>query len=331
MRGLARLLAKGLAALLLGVLAYIAVGGAMTAMFGTPKPRGQLYDIGGGRRLHLLCQGPASDRGPLVLMESGAFGFSADWDSVQRKLAAEGVRSCAYDRAGLGFSDPGPGPRDSHAIVGDQEKLLAAAGLKGPYVLVGHSMAGLHLRLFAVRHPQEVAGLVLVDATTPEDIDHPMMSHFVSVFSRLSSAAALGAGAGLFKPLIYTGFGDKIGLTGVAKREKRWAFASARHNRWSAEEVRRWPQDAREAREAGRLDPAWPVAVVLAGGRTGDFARIREAPAHASRHGFVEHVEGSNHSTVLGEAYADAVVRAVEHVRGAHVRGALTPAAAHPG
>ena len=88
--------------------------------------------------------------------------------------------------------------------------------------------------------------------------------------------------------------------------------------------MRLWPLDARQAREAGRLDPAWPVAVVLAGGRTGAFAHIREAPARASRRGFVEHVEGSNHSTVLGGAYAEAIVRAVEHVR-----GALTLAAAH--
>src|ERR1043165_3349045 len=100
MRGLARGAAKGLAGLILVVLAFVAVGGAMTAAFGTPKPRGQLYDIGGGRRLHLVCQGPASDPAPIAFLESGAFGFSADWDTVQRKLAAEGVRSCAYDRAG---------------------------------------------------------------------------------------------------------------------------------------------------------------------------------------------------------------------------------------
>src|SRR6266542_855761 len=108
MRGLAGIAAKCLAGGVLAVLVYVAFGGAMSAVFGTPKPRGQLYDIGGGRRLHMLCQGPATDRGPTVLMESGAFGFSADWGAVQEKLAADGVRSCAYDRAGLGFSDPGP-------------------------------------------------------------------------------------------------------------------------------------------------------------------------------------------------------------------------------
>ena len=317
MRGLARSVSNVLAALVLAVLAYIAVGGAMTAIFGTPNPRGQYYDIG-GRRLHMLCLGPPAGAAPTALLESGAFGFSADWGAVQDALARQGVRSCAYDRAGLGFSDPGPRPRDSMAIVGDLEKLLSASGEKGPFVLVGHSMAGLHLRLFAARNPTEVAGVVLVDATTPEDMDAPMMSRFVKTFSGLSQLAAAGAGAGLFKPLIYTGFGDKIGLAGQAKSEKRWAFASARHNRWSAEEVRLWPRDARQARQAGALDPSWPVAVVLAGGRRGEFARLREAPARASRDGFVEHVEGSDHSTVLGPAFSGAIVRAVEHVRAAH-------------
>src|SRR5512143_2460264 len=100
MRGLAGRLARILAGAVLAVLAYVAVGGAVSAMSGTPKPRGQLYDVGGGRRLHMLCAGPTEGAGPTVLMEAGAFGFSADWAAVQSRLAAEGIRSCAYDRAG---------------------------------------------------------------------------------------------------------------------------------------------------------------------------------------------------------------------------------------
>ena len=66
------------------------------------------------------------------MLEAGSFGFSADWAAVQARLAAEGLRSLAYDRAGLGLSDPGPEPRDSQAIVGDLEALLAALGETGP-------------------------------------------------------------------------------------------------------------------------------------------------------------------------------------------------------
>jgi pimeloyl-ACP methyl ester carboxylesterase len=150
-----------LAALVLLFCAYVAVGGAMTAAHPV-TPRGEMIDIG-GRRLRIVCDGPKS-ASPTVILEAGSFGLAADWAEVQKRLTVQGVRSCAYDRAGMGFSDPGPQPRDGVAIVSDLEKLLKAADVPGPYVLVGHSMAGLHVRLFAVRNPQPVAGLVLVDA-----------------------------------------------------------------------------------------------------------------------------------------------------------------------
>src|SRR5665213_958362 len=135
----------------------------MNVSSATPRPRGRMIDIGAGRKLHAVRAGPRDDRGPLVVLEAGAFGFSADWAAVQDKLAAKRLPSLAYDRAGLGFSDSGPQPRDGLAIVGDLESLLAAIGEGGPLILCGHSMAGLHVRLFAARNPGRVAGVVLVD------------------------------------------------------------------------------------------------------------------------------------------------------------------------
>jgi pimeloyl-ACP methyl ester carboxylesterase len=315
------LILRVLAGIVLVLIAYVALGGAMTAMTGAPTPRGQLYDIGGGRRLHMICAGPAKTDGPTVLLEAGAFGFSADWGVVQDRLAARGVRSCAYDRAGLGYSDPGPKPRDGLAVEADLEKLLAAAGEKGPFILCGHSMAGLRLRLFAARNPTLVKGVVLVDATTPEAMENKVMQHFVQTFSNLSRLAAFGAQAGLFKPLVYTQYGDKIGLSGPAKAEKRWAFANGRHNYWAAEEVRDWPLAAEQARAAGAFSPDLPVAVVTAGAESGgvraSWKAIQSAPAKASRQGYVDHVPGAAHATLLGLDHADAIVRAVEHVRAA--------------
>ena len=305
------------AGLVLAFLAYVALDGALVAM-ATPLPmRGEMVDIG-GRRLHLICEG-AKGAGPSVLLEAGAFGFSADFGVVQEKLAARGWHVCSYDRAGLGLSDPGPEPRDGLAVVGDLEKLLAAAHEDGPFILVGHSMAGLYLRLFAARNPDKVVGLVLVDAVTPEASETPMGQSFVRQFASASRLAAFGARLGLYAPLAGTRLGDKIGLTPAASAEKRRAFASPIHNRWASAEVDQWLATAEEARAAGPLDPKWPVAVVVAGHRrpNGGLSDTRAAPARQSAHGYEESVAGASHTTLLGYKYADAIVRGVDHVRDA--------------
>ena len=289
----------------------------MSAVLKNPPPRGERVDIGGGRMMHVICAGPAKNDSPTVVFESGAFGFSADWGVVQEQLAGQDIRSCAYDRAGLGFSDPGPSPRDSTAIVGDLDRLLIAIGETDPVLLVGHSMAGLHLRLFAASHPSRVAGVVLVDATTPESLEEPAVRLFVRHFTTLTKLAAWGAEVGLFKPLTGTGFADKIGLSSPANAEKRWAFASGKHNRWAAAEVAQWGADVVQAIAAGNYDPEIPVAVLLASGADRNDERWAKqiAPAMASRHGFVETVAGSEHATLLGLTYADHVVRAVLWIR----------------
>jgi pimeloyl-ACP methyl ester carboxylesterase len=279
--------------------------------------RGEMVDIG-GRRLHLIREG-RKGAGPSVLLEAGAFGFSADFGVVQEELAAQGWHVCSYDRAGLGLSDPGPQPRDGLAVVGDLEKLLAAAHEDGPFILVGHSMAGLYLRLFANRNPDKVVGLVLVDAATPEATATPVGRQFARQFARVSRLAAFGARIGLYGPLAGTWFGDKIGLTPVASAEKRRAFASPTHNRWASAEIDQWIATAEEARATGPLNPKWPVAVIVAGHRRpeGALSPMRAAPARQSAHGYEESVAGASHTTLLGLTYAEAIVRGVGQVRDA--------------
>ncbi len=281
----------------------------------SPKPRGRLIDIGAGRALHAVFAGPAESTSPLVVLEAGAFGFSADWAAVQAKLAAQGRRSMAYDRAGLGFSQQGPEPRTSSAIVHDLERLLLHAGESGPFLLCGHSMAGLHVRLFAARNAERIVGVVLVDATTPEAMNSKVVSGFVEQFGLASRLAAWGAGAGLLGPLSGTGLGDAIGLEGAAGIEKRWAFAHAAHNHWASKEVDSWSESARQARDAGPFDPRLPVAVILAGaaGERGSFRAVQMAPARASHKGLVENVAGASHATMLNGVYADAIIRGIAH------------------
>ena len=288
----------------------------MSAAAATLPLRGEMVDIG-GRRLRMVCEGPGrgASAKPTVLLEAGAFGFSADWAVVQDKLADLDVRSCAYDRAGLGWSDPGPAPRDGLAVAADLEALLQASGEPGPFILVGHSMAGLRLRLFAARNPAQVLGVVLVDAATPEDMDDPHTQHYVRAFAGASRAVAIIASLGLLQPVKAMPFADKIGLTPDAKAEKQEMFASARHNRVADEEVDTWPATARQAREAGQYDPAWPVAVITA--EHGDGAAWKpqhDAAALASAHGYIEEVKGSDHASLLGPKFAGRIVAGIDFV-----------------
>jgi pimeloyl-ACP methyl ester carboxylesterase len=216
----------------------------------------------------------------------------------------------------MGYSPPGPAPRDGLAIVSDFEKLVAASGEPGPYILVGHSMAGLRLREYAGRNPSKIKGLVLVDAATPEAALNPRMSGFIKAFATASRWAARGASIGLYKPLVHTGLGDKIGLPKAAGDEKRWAFANGRHNRTAAAEVELWPQASEQAGQQPAYDPAWPIAVVTAGPVKGreSWKALQSAPAKASRHGLVDHVEAATHTRLLGHGFADHIVQAVAFV-----------------
>ena len=311
---------RALAGFALLLLSFVAVGGLMSAA-GHPMPRGEMVDIGEGRRLRLVCEGPArgaTGSRPVVWLEAGAFGFAADWGATQEALSAAGWRSCAYDRAGMGFSPPGPAPRDGTAIVTDFEKLVAASGEKGPFILVGHSMAGLRLREYAGRNPDQIAGLVMVDAATADASMSDMAQPFIKAFSAASRWAARGASIGLFKPLAYTGLGDKIGLPPAAKAEKRWAFANGRHNRTSADEVGLWREASAQAAAVPAYAPRWPVAVVTAGPVKGREAwkAMQTAPATASQHGYVDHVEAATHTKLLGRQFAGHIVKAVAFVAG---------------
>jgi pimeloyl-ACP methyl ester carboxylesterase len=126
-------------------------------------PPGRLIDVG-GHRLHISCLGDGS---PTVVFEAGLANMSADWARVQARVAST-TRACAYDRSGISWSDSGPEPRDSLRIAAELHTLLGNAAIPGPYVLVGQSFGGLYVRVFADQYPDEVAGLVFVDASHPD-------------------------------------------------------------------------------------------------------------------------------------------------------------------
>jgi len=142
--------------------------GASARELATPGPYTGAFDVGDGRRLFLSCAGSGS---PTVILEAGAGGGANAWTQVQPEIA-NFARVCSYDRANLpgGASDPAQKPRTAGDVVADLHAALAAAGVPGPLVLVGHSDGGLFVRLYASLYPDEVAGLVLVDAVS-EDLE----------------------------------------------------------------------------------------------------------------------------------------------------------------
>jgi pimeloyl-ACP methyl ester carboxylesterase len=123
-----------------------------------PAP-GQLVDVG-GYKMHINCTGQGS---PTVILGAGTADFSTTWAYVQPEVAKI-TRVCAYDRAGLGWSEPSPFPRTASTTVRELHSLLVNAGIPGPYVLVGHSLGGMHMRLYAHNYPDDVVGLVQVDS-----------------------------------------------------------------------------------------------------------------------------------------------------------------------
>lgn len=121
---------------------------------------GKLVDIG-GYRLHIDCKGKGE---PPVMMDAGLAHGAYTWDLVMPEVA-KFTRVCSYDRAGVGDSDRGKRPRTSQQIVAELVALLKKVKLKPPYILVGHSFGGMNVRLYASQHPNQVAGMVLVDSS----------------------------------------------------------------------------------------------------------------------------------------------------------------------
>lgn len=149
---------------------------------------GEIYLVS-GRNMRLDCTGSGS---PTLVLDSGLGNDGLVWGGVQPVLA-QTTRVCSYDRAGMGWSDPVPPPRDADHIADQLHGLLAVAQINGPIVLMGHSIAGIYIRDYAARYPAQIAGLIFVDGSTPwQNRDPALKSEMQSMPSPLRVAIVQG-------------------------------------------------------------------------------------------------------------------------------------------
>jgi pimeloyl-ACP methyl ester carboxylesterase len=131
-------------------------------------PPGKLVDVD-GYRMHIDCTGSGS---PTLILEAGGQNDSTIWTGVQPALSKT-TRVCSYDRAGLGWSDTQPAPRDADHIAAELHRLLLRAGIAAPIILMGHSIGGIYIRDYVMHYPADVAGIVFVDSSTPFQDKNP--------------------------------------------------------------------------------------------------------------------------------------------------------------
>jgi pimeloyl-ACP methyl ester carboxylesterase len=170
-------------------------------------PPGRLISIG-SRKLHILCRGTL---GPAVVIEQGAGELSRSWWPVQERVAPF-ARICTYDRAGFAWSEPAYGARSIDDRVADLRALLRGAGIAPPYILVAHSYGGLIVRRFQHAHPDEVAGLVLVDTPEESSIFQPQVLDFYDKARVMNRVIGVAARFGVLRVLRHWLPLEKYGL-----------------------------------------------------------------------------------------------------------------------
>lgn len=224
-------------------------------------PPGRMVDAG-GFRMHLDVRGEGHGL-PTVVLEAGLGSFSPNWHWVQLALA-DHVQVVAYDRAGLGWSDPSPAPRDAATMATELRAALRAAGIDGPYVLAGHSYGGLVVRAFAELYRPETAGLVLVDASHPHQWSRwpvPKADLIQLTTLRLSAAAAR---LGLFR--VVDAFGAvSAGLPEQQVAELNAHFALPRTSEVEAAEIQVWESVTRPFLDRAAPLGDLPLAVIGVG------------------------------------------------------------------
>lgn len=319
----------GVAAALLGGAAYQALGVRQDRRRFPPPGR---YVQLESHRLHFQDMGEGS---PAIVLESGLMSTVLTWNQLQAKLA-KSARVVSYDRAGLGWSDLGPEPRNAERIVEELRELLRRTGVPPPYVLVGHSFGGLTMHLFAARYSQEVCGVVLVDPVAAAEW-HPASErdrHRVEIGAKICRRAATLSHTGLIRftaALVQSGAkGAANGLIRAISKgapsdsnstESPWFWNLPASERamapvfWTqpkfcraiASQLERLPESASQVIAAGRLDK--PLVVISAGNASARHLAEHRAIAEQSPRG--RHVTADRSGHWITEDQPELVIEAI--------------------
>jgi pimeloyl-ACP methyl ester carboxylesterase len=277
------------------------------------SPRGQLYAVN-GHQMHMVCTGQGS---PTVILQAGATAESQWWYWVQKQLSTT-TRVCAYDRAGLGWSESVTSPRDALTLAEELHTLIQQAGISPPYVMAGHSFGAILTRIYAAQYKQEVAGIVLVDSQilsapfanqsefdawkTPND----------AIQAVLWGATRTGLAGLIFSGQFQTwGYPTNIAPAMAAAQMRNQSFDTD-----YAERIAGMWSLTKASAAAEKLDNL-PMAILWASNPAAVFAsdaaretyRVsQEKFATYSTNTMTRYIDGADHATILGkEQYAQQV------------------------
>jgi pimeloyl-ACP methyl ester carboxylesterase len=267
-----------------------------------------------GHQVHLQVRGPHTG-GPTVVLDAGMGSFSPNWYWVQHELAAT-VRSVAYDRAGLGWSRRSRRPRDAQTIAVELRDALREAGIEPPYVLVGHSFGGLPVRAFADLYPELTAGLVLVDASHPDQWVRWPTPHAAEI---LEVSQWVFGGLGWFGLLRALNLTRRItaGLPAQQAAELRAGAALPGYSVTEARQTRLWSVSRAQLYAATPLDDL-PLAVLAVseqpvGGEL--LTALQHELAELSENASFEIVQGASHESLISNReYAQVVATAIRGI-----------------
>lgn len=300
-----------------GALALSGVGGLYetareatdTTMDAVP---GRLIDVG-GHRLHIDCTGAGS---PTVVLEPGLGEPSTAMAWIARGVTPT-TRVCVYDRAGRGWSDDAPSPQDGTAIADDLHVLLERAGETGPYVLAGHSAGGIYTMNFAHAYPDDVAGMVLLDAMHPDQYERiASWPAFYETFRRATGVLPLLARFGIGRTVAQVAVGD---LPQPELGQQRALVATPRHYRGVRDEFSQLRTAMDQAGQLTSLGDRPLVVVTALKGAQDGWGEAQDDLATLSTN--VDHrvLRDATHASLLGARDAaqatDAITAVVRAAR----------------